>query len=121
MNKNTDLVEKETKAQSSRPRCEATRNWKRVLDRRLPDLRVLYSGETVLGFVYKLADTSTGVSQWCCNTGCGDTAKLVGHNWTLDQAKLCVEENIKKPTPVFLSNDDARKANDFRQRVQIID
>ncbi len=26
-----------------------------------------------------------------------------------------------EPTPVMLSTDDARKANDFRQRVQIID
>ena len=70
------------------------REWKRVLNRRLPDLRVLYSGETVKGFVYKLADTSTGKSQWCCNSGCGDTAKLIGHRWTLEQAKLATEEGI---------------------------
>lgn len=63
-------------------------NWKRVLDRRLPDLRVLYASETVVGFVYKLAE-----SQWCCNSGCGDTAKLIGHRWTLEQAKLAVEES----------------------------
>jgi len=87
MNTNTDLVEKEALVRTNGPRT-----WNLVLDRRLPDLRVLYNGETVLGFVYKLADTPTGVSQWCCNIGCGDTAKLVGYNWTLDQAKLCVEE-----------------------------
>jgi len=80
--------------------------WKRVLDRRLPDLCVLYNGKTVLGFVYKLADTSTGKSQWCCNTGCGDTAKLVGHNWTLDQAKLCVEESAASNLNTEASNKE---------------
>ena len=68
--------------------------WKRVLDRRLPNLCVLYSGKKPLGFIYKLADTTTGKSQWCCNIGCGDTAKLVSHQWTIEEAKLAIEENV---------------------------
>ncbi len=87
---NPDTLTRTGLAKANRSRT----NWKRVLDRRLPDLRVLYSASKPIGFVYKLADTSTGKSQWCCNVGVGDSAKLVGHRWTLEQAKLNVEETM---------------------------
>lgn len=69
-------------------------NWKRVFNNSLPDLRVLEINGVERGFVYKPRDSKTDKNAWRIYKGIGASNVFIGHRWTLDQSKNCLEETM---------------------------
>jgi hypothetical protein len=72
------------------------KRWKRVFNNSLPDLRVLEINGIERGFVYKPHDTKTERNAWRIYKGIGTSNVFVGHQWTLEQSKSCLEETFNK-------------------------
>lgn len=60
----------------------------------LPNLNVLVLGEVNQGFIYKPKDSRTDKNAWRIYLGIGDTARFIGHEWNMSNAKRLLESLV---------------------------
>jgi hypothetical protein len=46
------------------------------------------------GFIYKPKDSKTDKNAWRVYLGIGDSARFIGHAWTMDNAKRILESFV---------------------------
>ena len=67
--------------------------WIRVKNS-LPNLNVLEMNGVKQGFIYKPKDSRTDKNAWRIYLGIGKTARLIGHEWTMVNAKRILESLV---------------------------
>lgn len=67
--------------------------WSRVKTS-LPNLNVLEMNGVKQGFIYKPKDSRTDKNAWRVYLGIGDTARFIGHQWTMIGAKRMLESVV---------------------------
>jgi hypothetical protein len=65
--------------------------WKKIKDRSLSNLHVMFVDGNEIGFVYKPVDTKTDKNAWRSHLGIGESTIFLGHDYNKTDAKNRVE------------------------------